>query len=92
MKITLKLMGLLNEHIGEESVFLEFSPGATFGDLLKKFHNQYGELIPDGLWDTSKCQFRPGILCVGEGRDMETKETPLKDGETIYLVAHIAGG
>ena len=92
MNITVNFLGLLKEHIGRESVTFALDKDASFGDVLAEINHRYGERLPAGLWDHKKLEFRPGILCVGEGRDLETKDTLLKDGEIISIAVHMAGG
>ena len=93
MNITLNFLGLIKEHIGEESATFTFNNNkANFGDLMAEIHRRYQERLPAVLWDAQHQEFKPGILCVGEGRDLESKETPLKDGETITIAVHMAGG
>lgn len=92
MNITLHFLGLIKEHIGKESVTFTFEKDACFGEVLTEIHHRYKERLTTDLWDPKKLEFRPGILCVGEGRDLENKGTMLKDGETIFIVVQIAGG
>ena len=92
MNITLNFLGLLRDHIGEESATFTFDKEADFGDLLAEIHRRYQERLPTVLWDQQKQEFKPGILCVGEGRDLESRDTVLKDGETITIAVHMAGG
>lgn len=92
MNVTLNFLGLFKDYIGSESVFLKLSDDAVYGDLLDEIDRQYGEKLPKSLWSHERREFRPGILCVGEGRDLETRETTLKPGETISVVVHMAGG
>ena len=69
-----------------------FEKDAGFGDVLEEIHRRYEESLPKGIWNAEKREFRPGVLCVGEGRDLEEKDTPLKDGEMISIAIHMAGG
>jgi molybdopterin converting factor small subunit len=92
MNITLNILGIMKEYIGEDTVSFEFAGDASFGDLLAKIHSRYADHLPESLWDKKTQQFRPGILCVGEGRDLESKETVLKNGEVISVAVHMAGG
>ena len=92
MNIILNFLGLIQEHIGEKSVTFTFEKDVCFGDVLVEIHRRYKERLPTDLWDPRKLEFRPGILCVGEGRDLENKDTMLKDGEMIFILVQIAGG
>ena len=92
MKVILNFMGILREYTGDHQISLELPDEAHFGDLLNEIQKRYGNRLPGSLWDKEHQQFMPGILCVGEGRDFETKETLLKDGEKILFLMPMAGG
>jgi molybdopterin converting factor small subunit len=92
MKVTINFLGLFKEYIGTDLVSMELPEGSLFADLLAEINRRYGEKLPKSLWDKGKGVFLPGILCVGEGRDLEDVNTPLKSGETISVVVHLAGG
>jgi len=92
MNVTINFLGILSEYIGTDTVFMELLQGATYGDLLNEVSHKFGDRLPKGVWDKENCQFRAGVLSIGEGRDLETKETVLKDGENITIVVHMAGG
>lgn len=92
MNVTITFAGLLREYIGEETVVMTLRQGAVYGDLLHEIQDCYGKRLPEILWDKQACRFRPGILAVGEGRDLEEKDTPLKEDENIAIVVHMAGG
>jgi molybdopterin converting factor small subunit len=92
MKISITFVGILREVAGEETASIELGEGAIYGDLLQEIDRRYGKRLPESFWDKNACQFRPGILAVGEGRDLEEKDAALKDGENIAIVVHMAGG
>jgi molybdopterin converting factor small subunit len=92
MNVTVNFLGLFKEYIGTEVVSIELPDDSVYADLLEEINRRYGEKLPPSLWDKSKREFKPGILCVGEGRDLEDGKTVLKSGETISIVVHLAGG
>ncbi|MFO7963603.1 MAG: MoaD/ThiS family protein [Desulfobacterales bacterium] len=92
MNVTIHLLGLFKEYIGTDTADLELPEGAVYGDLLAEIGRRFGESLPKSLWDSETLEFKPGILCVGEGRDLERKDQPLKPGESISIVVHMAGG
>ena len=92
MNVNLNFLGLFKEHIGEETVSMELPENADYGELLDEIGRRYGKKLPKTLWDHEKREFQPGILCVGEGRDLETRNTIIKPEETISIVVHMAGG
>jgi molybdopterin converting factor small subunit len=92
MNVTVNFLGLFKEHIGTDTVSMTLTENAVYRDLLKEINARFGEKLPKGLWDHERCEFKPGILCVGEGRDLDSKDQALKPGETISIVVHMAGG
>ena len=92
MKVTVNFLGLLKSYIRTEEVTLELPDGAVFQDLLKEIGRRYNENLPETLWDKTSQAFSLNILCIGEGRDLEDRQMPLKPGETISVLIHMAGG
>lgn len=92
MKITLNLLGILSEHFGTDVLTVNLPDGAKFGDLTNEVDVKFGKRLPKSIWDKKSATFKPGILCVGEGRDIESKETLLKENENISVVILMAGG
>lgn len=92
MHVNVNFLGLFREHTGTDAAALELPDGAVYGDLLDEIHRRYGARLPNSLWDHQRREFKPGILCVGEGRDLERRDTALKPGETLSVVVHMAGG
>jgi molybdopterin converting factor small subunit len=92
MKITLNLVGILSEHFGTDVLTVELANGARFGDLTNEIALRFGDRLPKSIWDKENMTFKPGILCVGEGRDIDSRETLLKENENITVVILMAGG
>jgi molybdopterin converting factor small subunit len=92
MEIHLEFTGILKELFGTGSLHIELPARATFGDLMADIDRRFMDRLPESIWDRDKCEFKPGVLCVGEGRDLASIDTPLKDGETITIMAVMAGG
>ena len=78
--------------MGTETLSVELPEAAAFGDLMDEIGRRFADRLSESIWDKKNRQFKPGILCVGEGRDLESKDTPLKEGENITMMAVMAGG
>lgn len=92
MKVTVIFFGILKEKAGRERAELDLPPGSTWGDLLREIGKRFGPNFPQGLWDAKANLFKAPIMTVGDGRDLESPDTLLKDGENIKIVAPLAGG
>ena len=85
MQITVTFFGPLAEQTGEETVRFDLPRVATFGDLLDDIGDRFGNLFHERIWDTKAGVFRAGILVVGAGRDLDSRDVPLLDGEEIQV-------
>ena len=92
MDITVTFIGPLIEYTGQRTVLFSFSDGALYGTLLDEFDRRFGDRLPEPMWDREQRFFKKGILVIGAGRDLETRETPLRDGEEIKMVPVMGGG
>ena len=92
MKVTVTFFGPLGEQAGEETVQFDLPQGATFGDLLVDIGHRFGDRFHERVWDHEANIFMPGILTVGTGRDLDSRSTPLMDGEEIKIVPLLGGG
>ncbi len=93
MRVRVHFMGPLADYVGGDLVSFDF-PGkrADYGDLLDRIHERFGDHLPDRIWDSSSRCFQGGILVVGEGRDLDERETLLKDEEEIKVLPVFGGG
>ena len=92
MDVTVNFIGLLIEYTGQRTHRFAFSDGARFGALLDEFDRLFGDRFPESMWDKKERSFKEGIIVVGAGRDLDSRDTPLKDGEQIKVVPVLAGG
>ena len=92
MEVTVRFMGPLAEYTGVRTVRMQLSGRGKYGDLLDEIDRQFGASFPEAIWDRQQRLFKRGILVVGAGRDLDSRETPLKDGEEIKLVPVFGGG
>lgn len=92
ISVTVTFFGPLGEQIGEKTTSFEFSQGSVYGDLLLEIGRRFGDRFHRKIWDTEHYEFKAGILVIGEGRDLETRDTPLVDGENIRIIPVFAGG
>ena len=92
MKVTVMFFGPLGEQAGQETVHFDLPKGSTYGDLLNEIGSRFGHKFHERIWDTQENVFKPGILIVGTGRDLDFFETLLIDGEEIKIVPILGGG
>jgi molybdopterin converting factor small subunit len=92
MKVTVRFFGPLGKQAGQEIVHFDFPKGGTYGDLLDEIGNRFGNRFHERIWDAQKNVFKPGILVIGTGRDLDSRDTSLNDGEEIKIVAVLGGG
>ena len=92
MKVVVRFMGPLKDFVGEENVPFDFPGQATYGALLKEIGHRFGSCFPEKIWDTNGGGFKAGILIMGTGRDLDDRETLLKDGEEVKVLPLLGGG
>jgi len=92
VKITVVFFGPLGELVGQKEVPFDLPEGSTYGDLLDDIGDRFGHQFHERIWDPQAKVFKPGMLIVGTGRDLDSRATPLMDGEEIKIVPALAGG
>ena len=92
MKVTVTFFGPLGEQAGQETTQFDLPQGGTYGDLLDEIGNRFGNKFHERIWDAKENVFKPGILIVGTGRDLDSRDTSLIDGEEIKIVPILGGG
>ena len=92
MQVTVMFFGPLREQAGQETVHFHLPKGGTYGILLDEIGNRFGHQFHERIWDEKEKAFKPGILIVGTGRDLDSRDTPLYDGEEIKIVPMLGGG
>ncbi len=92
MKVVVRFWGPLAQEAGEERVEFILQPGATWGLLLGEIGRRFGPRLHKRFWDHDVNAFRSGILVVGAGRDLDSEDSPLRDGEEIKIIPILAGG
>ena len=92
MKVAVRFMGPLKDYVGEETVPFDLPGQATYGALLEEIGRRFGHCFPEKIWDTNGGGFKAGILIMGTGRDLDDRETLLKDGEEVKVLPLLGGG
>ncbi len=92
MQVVVKFFGPLSEQTGQETVLFSLTRGTTYGHLLDEIGQRFGHHFHERFWDSDQKTFKAGILAVGVGRDLDSREIPLQDGEEIKIVPLLAGG
>lgn len=85
-------MGTLSKYAGVESVALELPDGACYGDLLDVLGSRYCGGFPDKCWNRQKNEFVKPVSAIGSNGDIESRDTPLSDGEEIHVLIPVSGG
>lgn len=92
MRITVVFFGPLGDQTGQKISTFDLAEGATYGNLLDNIGQRFSHRFHEHIWDSKENSFKAGILVIGAGRDLESRETPLIDGEEIKIVPVFAGG
>jgi molybdopterin converting factor small subunit len=92
MKVSVQFMGPLKNFAGAEKAGFSFPGEVTYGTLLDEIGRRFGERFPAKIWDTNGGGFKAGILIMGNGRDLDDRETLLEDGEEIKVLPLLGGG
>jgi molybdopterin converting factor small subunit len=92
MRVTVQFMGPLKDFVGEQTAEFDLPEGAAYGALLDEIGRRFGQCFPEKIWDRNGGGFKAGILIIGTGRDLDDRETLLKDGEEIKVLPLLGGG
>ena len=92
MKVKVMFFGPLGEQAGQETAQFDLPQESTYGDLLDQIGNRFGHQFHERIWNAQENVFKPGILIVGTGRDLDSRDTSLIDGEEIKIVPILGGG
>lgn len=92
MQVTVTFLGPLAEQTGTPTMMFALPKGASYGDLLDEIGATMGHRFHDRIWDNGQRQFKPGILVIGRGRDLDARDASLADGEEIKIVPMVSGG
>ena len=92
MQVKVMFFGPLGEQLGQESTQFDLPQGSTYGDLLDEIGQRFGHQFHERIWDAQENAFKAGILVVGTGRDLDSRDTSLNDGEEIKIVPILGGG
>jgi molybdopterin converting factor small subunit len=92
MKVTVQFMGPLKDFVGEQTAEFDFPEQVTYGFLLDEIGKRFGTCFPEKIWDTNGGGFKPGILVMGTGRDLDDRDTLLEEGEEIKVLPLLGGG
>ena len=92
MKVTVIFLGILKTYTGEDTVVIEFPEQASYGDLMHHIGQRFYGKLPEEIWDGDSETFKESVLAVGDGRDLQSSDTPLKENEEIKILLALAGG
>jgi len=92
LKVTVIFLGMLKTYTGEDTVIIEFPEQASYGDLMQHIGQRFYGKLPEEIWDEESETFKDSVLAVGEGRDLQSPDTLLKENEEIKILLALAGG
>lgn len=92
MKVRVKAIGTMMDYLGEETIDIHLTDGATLQNLFEYFDTHLSSLIPAFLWNKRKRQFRGPVVVTIDQTVVRNLKTPLKNGQEIQLVKAIVGG
>jgi molybdopterin converting factor small subunit len=94
MKITAVFNGILANYIGMKRAEFDLTAGAKYADLLNAIGHNYGEKMPEQLWNKKQVKFEAAILATRDARRLNPFKlgTPLKEGDEINFFISLAGG
>ena len=92
MKITVIFIGGLKAMVGQHTVLIDLPEGATYGHLLEELDHRFGKVLPKEIWDSRWRCFKGSVIAIGDGRDLDNPDIPLKENEEVKLLTAMAGG
>lgn len=92
MRVKVRFTGLMRHYLGEREREFELPEGSYLGDLLKAVGREYASRMPAQVWDSEKERFHPLITAMRKGEPSSGADTPLRDGDEIFLLSRMAGG
>ncbi len=92
IKITVIFFGPLAEQAGAKTMQFDLPKGSTYGDLLDDIGHRFGHRFHKRIWDSRENVFKAGILSIGLGRDLDSRDMLLNADEEIKIVPVSAGG
>lgn len=64
---------------------------SSFGALIEQLDRRYGRCFGDTLLDRRTGYFKPGVIALANGRQLEPS-TALADGDEVVFLVAMAGG
>ena len=92
MNVTVIFLGIIKTYTGEDAVSFDFPGEATYGDLMHHIGKRFSGKLSEEIWDADAEAFRESVMAVGEGRDLQSRDTLLKENEEIKILLALAGG
>ncbi len=92
MKVTLQVFGNLQNYFGGTNIVINLEKGASLRNLLDKIAEQWGNSLPDSLWNMEKRRFEGGIIISDGTKDLVNDDTVLSADQKIFILMPFAGG
>ena len=78
MKVRVKAIGTMKYYLGEETIDIHLTDGATLKNLFEYFDVHLSSLIPAFLWNKQKRQFRGPVVVTIDQKVVSNLTTPLR--------------
>jgi len=92
MQVTMIAMGQLEKELGGKRFCLDFAPGSTLADFLRKFGQEFADRIPGVLWNQAEGRFRGPVVMMTNGAALRNPAEILRDGQEILIFNVLVGG
>lgn len=92
MQVKVHFVGLIRHHTRDSEKTYELPEGATAGELLLVVGRDYGDRLPDHMWNAEEETFHHTVQAAHKGSPGMPQEEQLKDGDDIYIFSRMAGG
>jgi molybdopterin converting factor small subunit len=90
--VRLRVFGVLSSYMGGSRHSVELPEGATLGDLLTEVDCQWGDRLPEQLWDRQAKRFRGAVIVHAGGSDLHDWSARLPEGQEVSILMPMAGG
>lgn len=67
MKVHVEFFSILPDRVGVGHAALDLAEGADYGDLPTQIRNQYGDHMPEPLWNRQRGEFTHQIFALRSG-------------------------
>lgn len=92
MKVTLKLIGTMQNYFPATELELPLREKATLADLYDELGHTAGSQISPAVWNHNKNRPRGPVIMRSNDRVLKDEEHPLYEGQVLELKRFLIGG